>query len=1217
MQPDRLVDAAEVRRGDTDPLVTMMWRALEAVASLKLTVLLFVLAIILVYIGTLAQVEMDIWDVVHGYFRTTYVIVPFQVLFPVSFFPSLDGQIPGAFPFPGGILIGGAMAVNLLAAHAIRFKIQARGGRLIAGLAVMLLGAAAFCVVVASGFSHSGILESSIIPWHILWRSFVGLLVLTWTGMAYACFQLGAERHWERIFLIAATVLLGAVTLWLVFQGDSARLDDSGMRILWQLLKGEAVALILLAGCYLLFKKRAGIVLLHGGIGVVMLTEVVVSFWAVEGQMQILEGETVNYVMDGRTYELAVVDRSDAKEDLVVSVPKPLLTDEGAKISNSQLPFDIEVLEFYENSDLVDSKLVKQNPATAGFGLLRAAEERRLVSGTDTSERKNVPSMYVRLVDKESKRDHGVHLFSLWLRDQPVEIDGKKYEVGLRYRRTYKPYSLTLLDASRDEYVGTRTPKNYSSDVYLLDPTRNVDREKVHIWMNNPLRFAGETFYQSGMDIDPETGVEYTVLSVVSNFGWMIPYIGCMIVGTGMFFQFGNTLLRFLGRMNRQSAGVDAPAVSSGTSNKARRREAEFVVAAQSDARIKQVSVWAATLTVLLAAACVTYSMTKPVKDFDGMNLSEFGKIPVAHQGRVKPLDTLARNTLRILSGKLEFKDNADVRQPAIRWLADWIARPEVAMRHKVFRIDHPELLETLGLKRREKHLYALSEFEEKLSVLEEQAGAARETRLKNPRGLSDYQRKVLELEEKLGEVIALTQAFATTTLRPERLREDAMVAMQREDFLEHNMAPLVVPPIEGGVKADDETTQNWTAFSSATFALSRRELLRAHGGEEAAKAPMANIQVSPAVERLTRIFEAYAKKDPTTFNREIAAYRSELAAAPPPMYYAQRIGIESRFNRAEPFYYTSILYAFAFTLAILGLFGNEPSLRWFKVFQTSAFWLLAFCFVIHTAAIVTRMFISRYAPVTNLYSSAIFIGWACVGVSLGIESIYRFGIASLVASVSGFTTLLIAHYLSLDGDTIGVMQAVLDTQFWLSTHVVTVALGYMATMVAGLFGVAFIMLGVLTPLLPGRMQSILASVIYCIVCFAIFFSFIGTVLGGLWADDSWGRFWGWDPKENGALIIVLWNALVLHARWGKMVGDRGLAVLAVLGNICVAWSWFGVNELGVGLHSYGFTDGVLMWLGIAIVAHLTVAGIGLLPKRIWLSTFAEENRPVAATLVN
>jgi ABC-type transport system involved in cytochrome c biogenesis permease subunit len=96
---------------------------------------------------------------------------------------------------------------------------------------------------------------------------------------------------------------------------------------------------------------------------------------------------------------------------------------------------------------------------------------------------------------------------------------------------------------------------------------------------------------------------------------------------------------------------------------------------------------------------------------------------------------------------------------------------------------------------------------------------------------------------------------------------------------------------------------------------------------------------------------------------------------------------------------------------------------------------------------------------------------------------------------------------------------------------------------------------------------------IYGVVCFALLFSFTGTILGGIWADQSWGRFWGWDPKENGAVLIVLWNALILHARWGGVIRHRGRAVLAVLGNVVTAFSWVGTNLLGIGLHSYGFTQ--------------------------------------------
>src|SRR5262249_15832675 len=152
-----------------------------------------------------------------------------------------------------------------------------------------------------------------------------------------------------------------------------------------------------------------------------------------------------------------------------------------------------------------------------------------------------------------------------------------------------------------------------------------------------------------------------------------------------------------------------------------------------------------------------------------------------------------------------------------------------------------------------------------------------------------------------------------------------------------------------------------------------------------------------------------------------------------------------------------------------------------------------------------------------------------------------RLGLGNIVASVAGFATLLIAYLLSAGGDTITVLQAVLDTQIWLATHVVCITLGYAATYVSGLFGLIYVLAGLCTRRLDDQARKELARMIYGVTCFAILFSFVGTVLGGLWADDSWGRFWGWDPKENGALIIVLWNALILHARWDKLVGDRGL----------------------------------------------------------------------------
>jgi ABC-type transport system involved in cytochrome c biogenesis permease subunit len=122
----------------------------------------------------------------------------------------------------------------------------------------------------------------------------------------------------------------------------------------------------------------------------------------------------------------------------------------------------------------------------------------------------------------------------------------------------------------------------------------------------------------------------------------------------------------------------------------------------------------------------------------------------------------------------------------------------------------------------------------------------------------------------------------------------------------------------------------------------------------------------------------------------------------------------------------------------------------------------------------------------------------------------------------------------------------------------------------------------------------ILYRICYGVVCFGLFFSFVGTVLGGLWGDDSWGRFWGWDPKENGAMMIVLWNALLLHAKWDKMIAALGFGILAIFGNIITAWSMFGTNLLGVGLHSYGFNSTTFYYLVGFALSQLVMILVGV-----------------------
>jgi ABC-type transport system involved in cytochrome c biogenesis permease subunit len=213
-------------------------------------------------------------------------------------------------------------------------------------------------------------------------------------------------------------------------------------------------------------------------------------------------------------------------------------------------------------------------------------------------------------------------------------------------------------------------------------------------------------------------------------------------------------------------------------------------------------------------------------------------------------------------------------------------------------------------------------------------------------------------------------------------------------------------------------------------------------------------------------------------------------------------------------------------------------------------------------------------------------------------------------AALIGFLPLLVASGIAFSdavsrnqADTMGQLQAVLDTNFWLATHVVVITLGYAATFLAGTLAMNYVIGGVFTSAMTPEVRKSQYRMVYGTLCFAILFSFVGTILGGIWADQSWGRFWGWDPKENGAAMIVLWNAVVLHARWGGIVRERGVMVLAIVGNIMTAWSWFGTNMLGIGLHAYGFMESAPFYLGAFIFSQLALIGLGaFLPLRLWRS---------------
>ncbi|HEY7328893.1 MAG TPA: cytochrome c biogenesis protein ResB [Gemmataceae bacterium] len=406
------------RRGDR---LKPLKKLLKPFASLRLTVVLFVLSIILIFCGTLAQMDNGLWAILHGYFRTWLAWIPFQVFVrfgQVFFWFPKTWQVSGSFPFPGGYIIGGALLVNLVAAHLVRFRIS------------------------------------------------------------------------------------------------------------W---------------------KRSGILLIHAGLIVLMLGELVTGLFAVEGMMVIVTGESSNYVIHTDKPELAVIDSSDRKTDHVVVVPGSMLKlRQGSEwIRDEQLPFDIEVNRYMVNS--AEPRKVKadeKNLATAGAGVEGVVDEEKPGRGTDADQRIDMPAAYVTLRDKGNGSSLGTYLATTWIDEgQTVKVGGKEYQIALRLQREYTPYTLHLEEFRHDLYPGTNTPLNFSSRVRVIDPEHSVDRETL-IYMNNPLRYRGATFYQASW-IPNDRG---TKLQVVTNPGWLMPYFSCAMVALGMTIHFGIHLVSFLRR---------------------------------------------------------------------------------------------------------------------------------------------------------------------------------------------------------------------------------------------------------------------------------------------------------------------------------------------------------------------------------------------------------------------------------------------------------------------------------------------------------------------------------------------------------------------------------------------------------------------------------------------------------------------------------------------
>ena len=499
--------------------------------------------------------------------------------------------------------------------------------------------------------------------------------------------------------------------------------------------------------------------------------------------------------------------------------------------------------------------------------------------------------------------------------------------------------------------------------------------------------------------------------------------------------------------------------------------------------------------------------------------------IPLQDEGRIKPLDTFARNHLLAFYGKRSIKE---MNLSATDWILNLILDPQNGKEQKIFNIRNPEVVSSIYLDWSTEHKYSFNEI---LPGLSNQAVLINMINQQPNANRTVFEKQLLELNNNALRFEEISYLKAMKLLPPDEISKTDEWSSPLE-FIVNGRSPE---------PHQDEILNALQQYLAGRLA----------GQEASMQSAMAN-------------------------------YKAALLMVPGELFDITVLKKETWMNRVNLFYTSVGLYLFAFIL--LGLSWMIQPL----LLKRASYALLILGFLFHAYGIYLRMHIMGRPPVSTLYESVIFVAFIVILFAIILEYFRRDGLGIFVGTVSGSIFHYIGFGYSADGDTLGMLVAVLNSNFWLATHVTTITMGYGASLVAGFIGHLYLVQAIRQPENKSNLKSIFNN-LFGITLIALFFTLFGTILGGIWADQSWGRFWGWDPKENGALLIVLWQLMMVHMRLSGLAKPAEFALGMVLNNIIVALAWFGVNLLQVGLHSYGFDDGVARNLFIFIVLELII----------------------------
>ena len=612
-------------------------------------------------------------------------------------------------------------------------------------------------------------------------------------------------------------------------------------------------------------------------------------------------------------------------------------------------------------------------------------------------------------------------------------------------------------------------------------------------------------------------------------------------------------------------------------------------------------------------AVITTSAIAQPICPLDSsirprgaVSLDKFAALAVLDDGRVKPVDTYARTLLMQLSGKTSFG-----RQSAAGWLARLLFAPATTFEDKVFLINNPEIATALGVEAEPRRRYSFSSLEPGLAKLEELARMADKI---EPKERSVVEQEVLRVFQNVVFYDRHTRAFHFALPSAEfQITDPAVVKAlelpeKQKVFSFYDIASRAELMREQTKGLEFSKPGTWAAKDKELFGLMnnlfRWSMLYADLPFAVIPSVEANGQgwLSP-MDAISQEFSDPKVREEIGYTRAMVVHywngeqmpfdlaarslsNSVLGRADAATQKnIRKIPLELFYNRANLFLWTKMFYALAFAVFLLSFFLTRPFLR------QSALLLIAAGLIPHVGALVLRIVIMGRPPVSNLYETFIFVSMISVIAGVIIELVNKRWVGNVTASVCGLVFLLIAGKFAAEGDTLQMLVAVLNSNFWLGTHVLTITIGYAGCCVAGLIGHLYILQRIRDPKDKAALESTYLNMIGALG-FGLMMSFLGTMLGGIWADESWGRFWGWDPKENGALLIVLWCAIIFHAKVGRFIGPLGVAAGSVLGIVVVMWAWFGVNLLNVGLHSYGFTSGIATGLLAYVIGEVVFLAI-------------------------